>query len=69
MFNIKGTKLFSMEEQALQNIMDEIKELRLLYQTLVDKLVQVDKATPEEVEALQSDDEYASEEELFKKLG
>lgn len=69
MFNFKGTKLFSMEEQALQNIMDEIKELRLLYQTLVDKLVQGDKATPEEVEALQSDDEYASEEELFKKLG
>lgn len=69
MFNIEGTKLFSMEKQALQTIMDELKELRLLYQTLVDKLVQVDKATPEEEEALQSDDEYASEEELFDKLG
>ena len=57
-----------MEEQALQNIMEELKELRLLYQTLVDKLVQVDKATPDEEEALQSDDEYASEDELFKAL-
>ncbi len=69
MFNIKRTKLFSMEEQALQNIMDELKELRMLYQSLVDKLIQRDEATPEEKEALQSDDEYASEEELLKKLG
>ncbi len=58
-----------MEEQALQNIMEELKELRLLYQTLVDKLVQVDKATPDEEKAMQSDDAYASEKELFKALG
>ena len=58
-----------MEEQVLQNIMEELRELRLLYQTLVDKLVPLDKADPEEEEALLSEDEYASEEELFKALG
>ena len=58
-----------MEEQALQTIMDELRELRRLYQTLVDKLVPVDKADPDEEEALASEDEYASEEELFKALG
>ena len=41
----------------------------MLYQTLVDKLVPLDKADPEEEEALLSEDEYASEEELFKALG
>ena len=41
----------------------------MLYQTLVDKLVPIDKADPEEEAALLSDDEYASEKELFKALG
>ncbi len=58
-----------MEDQALQNIVEELRELRLLYQTLVDKLVPIDKADPEEEAALLSDDEYASEKELFKALG
>ena len=58
-----------MEEQVLQNIAEELKELRLLYQTLVDKLVPVDDADPEEKEALSTDDEYAPEKELLKALG
>lgn len=58
-----------MEDQALQNIVEELRELRLLYQTLVDKLVPIDKADPEEEAALLSDDEYTSEKELFKALG
>ena len=58
-----------MEDQALQNIVEELRELRLLYQTLVDKLVPIAEADPEEEEALSSDDEYASEKELFKALG
>lgn len=58
-----------MEDQALQNIVEELRELRLLYQTLVDKLVPIDKADPEEEAALLSDDKYASEKELFKALG
>ena len=41
----------------------------MLYQTLVDKLVPIAEADPEEEEALSSDDEFASEKELFKALG
>ena len=58
-----------MEDQALQSILKELQELRLLYQTLVDKIVPLDKADPEEEAAIASEDEYASEEELFKALG
>jgi len=58
-----------MEDQVLQSIMKELQELRLLYQTLVDKIVPLDKADPEEEAAITSEDEYASEEELFKALG
>ena len=53
----------------LQSIMKELQELRLLYQTLVDKIVPLDKADPEEEAAITSEDEYASEDELFKALG
>lgn len=53
----------------LQSIMKELQELRLLYQTLVDKIVPLDKADPEEEAAILSEDEYASEDELFKALG
>jgi hypothetical protein len=58
-----------MEDQALQSILKELQELRLLYQTLVDKIVPLDKADPEEEAAIASEDEYASEDELFKALG
>jgi len=58
-----------MEDQALQSILKELQELRLLYQTLVDKIVPLDKADPEEEAAILSEDEYASEDELFKALG
>ena len=58
-----------MEDQALQSILKELQELRLLYQTLVDKIVPLDKADPEEEAAITSEDEYASEDELFKALG
>ena len=58
-----------MEDQALQSILKELQELRLLYQTLVEKIVPLDKADQEEEAAVASEDEYASEDELFKALG
>lgn len=57
-----------MEEQVLQQIMAELCELKLLYKTLVEKLVRVAEATPEEAEAVSADDGYADEEELLKML-
>ena len=58
-----------MEDQALQSILKELQELRLLYQTIVDKIVPLDKADPDEEAAIASEDDYASEDELFKALG
>ena len=49
--------------------LEDIKmELRRLYQTLVDKLVPASEASKDEVEAIESPDEYADEEELMKML-
>jgi archaellum component FlaC len=57
-----------METQVLEEIKMELKELRRLYQTLVDKLVPVGEATKEEVEAIESSDVYADEDELLRAL-
>jgi len=57
-----------MDEQVLREIMQEIRELRLLYKTLVDKLVSVDDAAQDEKEAIEEGDEYADEDEILKAL-
>jgi hypothetical protein len=57
-----------MDEQVLREIMQEIRELRLLYKTLVDKLVPVDDAAQDEKEAIEEGDEYADEDEILKAL-
>ena len=57
-----------MDEQALREIMQELRELRLLYKTLVDKLVPLDDAEEYEKEAIEEGDEYADEDEILKAL-
>ena len=57
-----------MDDQAFQQIMAELRELRLLYMTLVDKLVPVDDAFEDEAEAIESEDEFVDEDELLKAL-
>lgn len=57
-----------MDEQALREIMQELRELRLLYKTLVDKLVPLDDAEEDEKEAIEEGDEYADEDEILKAL-
>jgi hypothetical protein len=57
-----------MEAQVLEEIRDELKELRMLYEELVGCLVAEDTPTPEEKEAIESDDELADEDELWKAL-
>ena len=57
-----------METQVLEEIKMELKELRRLYQTLVDKIVPVGEATKDEVEAIESSDVYADEDELLRAL-
>jgi len=57
-----------MEAQVLEEIRDELKELRMLYEELVGCLIPEDTPTPEEKEAIESDDELVDEDELWKAL-
>lgn len=58
-----------MSTEILEEIRTELRELRILYKTLVEKLVPEDEPTHEEREAIEEDDELVDEEELFEKLG
>ena len=53
----------------MQEIHDELKELRLLYERLIDRLIPVGEPTKEEKEAITSTDEIVGEQELFRALG
>ena len=57
-----------MEIQVLEEIKDELRQLRMLYEELLYRLVPEDTPTPEELEAIQSDDELLDEDELWKAL-
>jgi len=57
-----------METQTLEEIKLELQELRILFQTLVDKLVPVGEANDDEIEAIEDTDDLADEEELMKAL-
>ena len=54
--------------QTLNEIREEVRELRLLYKELVNKLVPVEEATKEEKRAIKEADDVASEEGLTKAL-
>ncbi len=53
----------------MQEIRDELKELRLLYRSLVDKLVPEEEPLEDEKEAIESSDEPVGEDEVFRVLG
>ncbi|MGA2874753.1 MAG: hypothetical protein ABSE82_04345 [Nitrososphaerales archaeon] len=57
------------ESSSLQEIHDELKELRLLYGRLIDRLIPIGEPTQEEREAITRANEIADEEELFRALG
>lgn len=57
-----------MEPQVLQDIREELRELRILYGELVVRLIEEDEPTPEEKRAIESDEECADEEELRRVL-
>jgi len=58
-----------MSVEVLKDIREELKELRLLYKELVEKLIPVVEPTEEERKAIREKDEIASEKELMKALG
>ena len=58
-----------MSTRVLEDIREELKEIKLLYKELVEKLVPIEEPTKEEKKAIREKDEIASEEELMKTLG
>lgn len=58
-----------MSTRVLEDIRKELKEIKLLYKELVEKLIPVEEPTREEKKAIREKDETASEEELMKTLG
>jgi len=58
-----------MNVEVLKDIREELKELRLLYKELVEKLIPVEEPTQEEREAIEEKDQTANEKELKKALG
>jgi len=58
-----------MSVEVLEDIRRELRELRLLYKELVEKLIPVEKPSIEEKKAIEEKDEVTDEEELMKTLG
>ena len=58
-----------MSVEVLKDIRKELKELRLLYKELVEKLIPTEQPTKEERKAIEEKDQIADEKELMKTLG
>jgi len=58
-----------MDIEVLKDIREELKELRLLYKELVEKLIPVEEPTREERKAIEEKDEIVEEKELMEALG
>ncbi len=54
--------------EILNQIKEELKELRLIYKELAEKLIPVEELEPDEHNAVEEEDELASEDELFQAL-
>lgn len=58
-----------MSVEVLKDIREELKELRILYKELVEKLIPAEEPTNEEKRAIEETDEIADEREMMKALG
>jgi hypothetical protein len=54
--------------KVLEEILEELQEIKLLYNELNDKLIPVEKATEQEKKTIEEKDEVADEKELMKTL-
>lgn len=52
--------------KGLEEIREELREIKLLYKAIVDKLVPVEEATEEEKKAIEEKDKVANEKELMQ---
>jgi len=58
-----------MNVKVLRDIREELRELRLLYKRLVERLIPVEEPSEEERKAIEEKDEIADEKELMEALG
>ena len=58
-----------MSVEVLKDIREELREIRLLYKELIEKLIPSEEPTNEEKKAIEQKDETANEKELTKALG
>ena len=54
--------------EILNQIREELKELRLIYKELAEKLIPVEEPEQDERRAIEEEDELANEDELFQAL-
>ncbi|MFH2111153.1 MAG: hypothetical protein ABIJ47_07850 [Candidatus Bathyarchaeota archaeon] len=52
----------------LETIRQELHELRLLYKKIAEQHIPTEEPTPEDIEALESEDELVGEEDIWKTL-
>jgi len=65
---VRSVIFMSETAEVLKDIREELKELRLLYKTLTERLIPVEEASEEEKKAIEGRDEVAGEKELMKAL-
>ncbi|MCJ7698685.1 hypothetical protein MUO56_00345 [Candidatus Bathyarchaeota archaeon] len=58
-----------MSVEVLKDIREELRELRVLYKELVEKLIPVEEPTGEEKRAIEEKDEIVGERDMMKVLG
>ena len=56
------------ETPELENIREELHELRLLYKKIAEQHIPTEKPQPEDVEALENREETVGEEEIWRAL-
>lgn len=55
-------------ESLLKEIRDELREIKLLYKELIERLMPVEEPLEDEKESIESSDEIAGEKELMEAL-
>jgi len=55
-------------ESLLKEIREELREIKLLYKGLIERLMPVEEPLEDEKEAIESSDEIASEKEILEAL-
>ena len=56
------------DTSEIQQLREEVQELRVLYHRLAESMLRTEKATPEEIESLEAEDEVVGKEEFLKIL-